>query len=466
MCAPQDTAEPTDNELLMLFALHRDEHAFRQLFERHAALVMSVCRQVAWDEQDAEDAFQATLLILGSRANRLLQVTSLGGWLHRVAYRAALRAARRRGRRREGPLADEPAMKEGDALEEIHSRELQQVLHEELQHLPLRYRNAIVLCDLEGNTRTQAAERLDCTEAAIKAALARGRRQLRLRVLRRGVVLTAALAMANQAVASVRAKLAPQLIDAALRSCVGHAPLSGGTAGCSASVQSLAQEGVAMTLFSVTRPLAVASIAAVLIAAPLILLGQVSPGSSGDARLLVAADSKESESKPLAASDLKIVAEAESPPQDATARNDRVKTLVDERIEVLRRLVALAAKQHSWGQVEMETLIRAEGALLDAELDAATTRTDRVRAYGQRLKSLQELEDAAGESYHAGAASERELLSVKAARLEVEIALLRARTRTSRAGGHLLLPVLLLAELLQRMRPWPCRTTLWAPATF
>ena len=86
----------------MRFAVHRDEPAFRQIVERYGGMVMNVTRQVVWNEQDAEDAFQATFLVLARRATGVANFTSLGGWLHRVA----LRSIEQRNRRREAPLED------------------------------------------------------------------------------------------------------------------------------------------------------------------------------------------------------------------------------------------------------------------------------------------------------------------------------------------------------------------------
>jgi len=424
MSVSGDTVETTDNELLMQFVRHRDEHAFRQLVERHAALVMSVCRQMTRDEQDAEDAFQATLLILASRAGRLLQITSLGGWLHRVAYRTALRAGRRRARRRESHLAEEPAMKQSDALQEIHSREVQQVLHEELQQIPIRYRNAIVMCDLEGNTRAQAADQLDCTEPAIKAALARGRRQLRLRLLRRGMALSVAIITAKQAIASAQASVTSRLIDATISSCMGFS--GGANLGWSKSVHSLVQEGeLVMMLSSMTKPLSAVSIAAALVAAPLILLAQISAEPREDAKPTVVADSTADHSQPPAVDSQRITRSSDAVPRAETGPTERIESLLTERLETLRQIVKHATEQYVAGQIEIDNLIRARLSLLDAELETASTRAQRTRVYGERLKFFRDLEGAVKQQQLAGTTTMARMLSVKAERLEAEIVLLR-----------------------------------------
>ena len=111
----------TDNELLMRYVRHRDEAAMRILVERHGALVMNVCRQVVQDEHHAEDVFQATFLILARWAKRLLHVSSLAGWLHRVAFRTAVRVAQQQRRRREAALTEEPMVDRDEALANISS---------------------------------------------------------------------------------------------------------------------------------------------------------------------------------------------------------------------------------------------------------------------------------------------------------------------------------------------------------
>jgi RNA polymerase sigma factor (sigma-70 family) len=259
----------TDNELLMQFARRRSENAFRQLVERHASLVMGVCRQVSRNEQDAEDAFQATLLILARRAHRLLHVTSLGGWLHRVAYRTSLRTVQQ-ARRQTNRIAVESAMDDAkDPLAEIHVREMQRVLHEELQLLPDRYRSAIVLCDLQGMTRAQAADCLDSTESAVKAALARGRRQLRMRLLRRGFALSVALTVARDLFASVSVPIT--LIDLTVEVCAAD----GAGQETSNHLELLTHQGAIVMLFStMSRTIAVLMLATLVCVLPFLVFAR------------------------------------------------------------------------------------------------------------------------------------------------------------------------------------------------
>ncbi|MCA9169057.1 MAG: sigma-70 family RNA polymerase sigma factor [Planctomycetales bacterium] len=185
----------TDNELLLRFVNDHDDDAFRELVNRHIAIVMNVCRQVSPNLQDAEDACQATLMILSQQASNLITIRTLAGWLHRVAYRASIDVVRKHRRRKQDALPQELPCSDNSAFEAILRREQLISLHEELDRLPVRYRDAIVLCDLEGQAIAAAASMMDLTDASVKASLARGRRMLRVRLIRRGFALSAAIAL-------------------------------------------------------------------------------------------------------------------------------------------------------------------------------------------------------------------------------------------------------------------------------
>src|SRR5580704_16032279 len=160
----------SDAQLLGRFRTQRDEAAFVGLVARHGPMVLTVCRGVLRDPHAAEDAFQATFLILVRKAGTLWVRDSVAGWLHRVAHRVALQAradaVRRRARERE---TGEAALVQGD--EQGPHEELRALLHAEIGRLPDRLRLPVVLCDLEGLTRDQAAERLRWTEGALRGRL-------------------------------------------------------------------------------------------------------------------------------------------------------------------------------------------------------------------------------------------------------------------------------------------------------
>lgn len=179
-----------DGPLLRRFCAQGDEQAFAALVHRHGPLVQGVCRRVLGNSHAAEDAFQATFLVLLRRAAALHGSATVAGWLYTVAYRVALRArssaARRRARETE--MAKHLCV---ETLDPAPAHDLQDLLDEELNRLPQRYRAPVVLCYLEGRTNEEAARLLGWTRRSVTGRLARARQVLHERLTRRGVVLPA-----------------------------------------------------------------------------------------------------------------------------------------------------------------------------------------------------------------------------------------------------------------------------------
>jgi RNA polymerase sigma factor (sigma-70 family) len=178
--------ELTDGDLLSRFLQKEDAGAFEALLRRHGPLVLSVCRRILKNATDAEDAFQATFLVLLRTGRSIRKPESLASWFHGVARRTALHAKRAAARRRS---------KEAEVVprETAGSQDLGEVLDEELAGLPEPYRAAILLCDLEGKTRKEAARELGCAEGTVASRLSRGRSLLAGRLTRRGITLAVAL---------------------------------------------------------------------------------------------------------------------------------------------------------------------------------------------------------------------------------------------------------------------------------
>ena len=183
----------TDAELLARFAATKDAAAFESLVRRHGALVLGVCRRVTRNAQDAEDVFQATFLVLAQKAHSLRNAALLGNWLYGVAFRVAWRARRSAARRsaREvtmSSLPDYPAPAQLGAVPELAP-----ILDEELAALAACYREAIVLCDLRGTSREEAAAALGVPEGTLSSRLANGRKKLAARLTKRGIALSIAI---------------------------------------------------------------------------------------------------------------------------------------------------------------------------------------------------------------------------------------------------------------------------------
>jgi RNA polymerase sigma factor (sigma-70 family) len=215
---------PTDQELLARFVAERDEESFAEIVRRHGGMVLSVCRRVTGSPHDAEDAFQAAFLVLARRAGQVGRPELLGNWLYGVAYRTALeaRAARRRVKEQQ-PVSAVPEPASPEPAED--TADLRRVIDEELSRLPDKYRAAVVLCDLEGVSRKDAAARLRVPEGTLSSRLAHARKVLAARLSRRGVcasgVVIATTLARDAGAAIIPASLALVTARAAARFAVG-----------------------------------------------------------------------------------------------------------------------------------------------------------------------------------------------------------------------------------------------------
>jgi RNA polymerase sigma factor (sigma-70 family) len=190
---------PTDADLLAAFVRDRNPAAFEAIVRRHGPLVANVCRGVLPNPADADDAAQATFLVLSRKAAAVCGDT-LPGWLFRVARRAAVEVKRLADHRRRFEAAG--ARAEAIVGPDLSWREAVALLHEELDRLPAKYRDPLILCYLDGRPRDEAATALRCSVDTLRGRLDRGRAKLGLRLRKRGVTLSAGLlAAAGPAVA-------------------------------------------------------------------------------------------------------------------------------------------------------------------------------------------------------------------------------------------------------------------------
>lgn len=218
----EDTGAATDRNLLERFAAQHDETAFAGLMKRYGPMVWTVCRRVLGDDHDAEDAFQATFLILSRKAGSIRRRASVGSWLHGVAVHVAQSAktAAARRRLREGRA---PGKTPEQPLADVTVREAQAILDEELARLPDKHRAPIIYCCLEGATRDEAARRLGVPPSLLKSRLEEGRKRLRQRLIRRGLTLPAALGAALLAEGVTPAALPAGLGQATIKFAVAAA---------------------------------------------------------------------------------------------------------------------------------------------------------------------------------------------------------------------------------------------------
>ena len=220
----------SDAQLLERFAKKSDEAAFELLVWRHGPMVMAVGRRVLHNMHNAEDVFQATFLALVRQAGSIRRRGAVGAWLHQVAYRVALRAKQRK---RESSA-------EPDSVEEMPApqspgddswRDALPVLDAELQRLPEKYRIPLVLSYLEGLTNREAAAQMGCPIGTVFTRLARGRELLRLRLLRRGVALSAGSLAAASAPLAQAATLRIGLVKETVQAALPFAASEGAAAG-------------------------------------------------------------------------------------------------------------------------------------------------------------------------------------------------------------------------------------------
>jgi RNA polymerase sigma factor (sigma-70 family) len=265
----RDGAGLTDGQLLADYLSRRDETALAALVRRHGPMVWGVCRRVLCNYHDAEDAFQATFLVLVRKAASIASPEMLANWLYGVAHQTALNAravaAKRRARERQVTEMPEPAVVQQELW-----HDLQPLLDQELSRLPDKYRIPIILCDLKGKTRKEAARQLGCPEGTVAGRLARARTMLAKRLARHSLEVSggalAAVLSQNAASACVPTSVVSSAIKAASLLAAGQAVATGVV---SAKVAALT-EGVLKTMFMTKVKIG---------AALLVLIGVVATGA-------------------------------------------------------------------------------------------------------------------------------------------------------------------------------------------
>jgi RNA polymerase sigma factor (sigma-70 family) len=244
----KDGAGLTDAQLLEEYLNRREEAALAALVHRHGPMVWGVCRRVLPNYHDAEDAFQAAFLVFVRKAASIASPELLANWLYGVAHQTALKArattAKRSMRERQVKEMPEPAAAENDLW-----NELQPLLDQELSRLSDKYRSAIVLCDLEGKTRKEAARQLGVPEGTVAARLSRGRKMLAQRLVRHGLAISAgslaAVMAQNTASAAVPSLVVGSTIKAANLFAAGQTAAAGGISAKAVALM----EGVLKAMF-------------------------------------------------------------------------------------------------------------------------------------------------------------------------------------------------------------------------
>lgn len=270
-----------DAVLLSRWVQQRDEAAFAALVARHGPMVLGVCQRVFGDAHEAEDAFQATFLILARKAASLRRPEALACWLHGVASRLA-RKSRAAAQRRAGhsrSLTVEPPDSRPDPLDLLTVREMLGLIDGEIRSLREVYRLPVVLCDLEGRTQEEASALLGWTPGSLRGRLLRGRARLKARLARRGLTLPAGIALPlvpAALAASLPASspvVSPQLVSSVTRAAVRFS-MDSAAAELSGPAVDLAREGLRVLMLSKVKLAAAALLTMTVFVAGAGLLGR------------------------------------------------------------------------------------------------------------------------------------------------------------------------------------------------
>ncbi len=403
-------AGQSDGELLTAYLTTRDEAAFEALAKRHAAMVWGVCRRTLGNDHDAEDAFQATFLVLASKAASIKPSGMVGNWLYGVARSTALKARLliRRRRIKENHAARSPAQIQ---CSDAEKGELRQVLDEELSRLPAKYRVPIILCDLEGLARREASARLGWLEGTLSGRLSRARALLGKRLLRRGFGISVGTGAASLVCPVTTSADTPlMLLSAVLEAAFVHGSDTATTAKISATATTLAK-GMARSMLytTLTRAAAMVLVLTTLVGGVGMALHRVNAGQQQATR----PNKKDDQPKQINPS------------------------AVDHKeADCIAGLLAAAMlewecrwKEYQAGRGTLDFLLDASRRLLQADLEKAHNKIERVTARKSHFNRVTEIEKINKLRYEAGKVATQDLEQSRFYRCEAELNLLREKKK-------------------------------------
>jgi RNA polymerase sigma factor (sigma-70 family) len=414
--------ELTDRPLLERFNARDEEGAelaFAVLVERHGPMVFHACRSILRDRHAAEDAFQATFLILSRKARSLWVRDSLGPWLFatacRVAWCARAAASRRRKHEQKAAQLVTPTIVEGG----WDDRDA--VLYDELNRLPERYRVAVMLCDLDGLTQEQAARQLGWPPGTVRSRLARGRGRLRDQLTRRGLAPAIVPLGASLARPAVPASLAALTVETA----VSLAP-GGVLTGTLTSAIALT-EGV-MTMLYVSKLKLVLA---------LVLTGGAMIGGTAliGHRAMRLAQAAPRDAKTQSEAPAGPQGELNVPGQPAP---EALSSIAKARLDLAKRLRDTAYNLYEGGESDLATYLNAQRRYDDV-VGAVTVKSnaDRVRFNEVRVAGWKRVTEVVRELRGKGQKTESDVLAVELERLEAEDALAKAKAKIGAEGATL-----------------------------
>ncbi len=383
----------SDRDLVDRFLATGDpgaESAFAGLVERHGPMVLRVCRDVLRDPHDADDAFQATFLILARRAGSIRRLESVGPWLYGVALRVARCARKVAWRRREIERRGVEMRPEGGPGE-AERLDAAPILHEEVGRLPERYRAAVVLCYFEGLTHEQAAGQLGWPVGTVRSRLAWARDRLRGKLIRRGLVPSAAFLGASAGSITTSAPVPAALAAAA----VGMAMRAGGAGAVPASVAALAGRTLRVMTMTKLKFLATGLVSAGLVASAGVGLvsGRQQAGPQQDEQKTAGTSSNERGQAPRLTTNDPAADPSRDVPATAGGSASGSPRVLFVRLKSALALVQIRRRLHETGQGTFAETLAAQSEVdaLQAQLEA---RGDELRDQIELLKAQLAIREA------------------------------------------------------------------------
>jgi RNA polymerase sigma factor (sigma-70 family) len=441
LAAPKPGPPSSDAELVARYAGQRDEAAFAEIVQRHGPLVWALCRS-GLPAADADDAFQATFLVLARQARRIRKPGALACWLSGVARRVVKSALARDARRRavEARAEARTTVSQSDDLER---QEWRAVLDEELYRLPEKYRLPLLLCYYQGLTNEEAAHRLGWPHGTVCGRLARARDLLRRRLARRGV------ALAVGAVAVGTAGPPSELLAATARAwglCGGSVAVGGVVNG---SVTQIAEEVMHAMWLGKVKALAAGVLAVVVLGSgaagwslvPTKAQGekaarngipQATPPAPGVAPQAVN-QTITSELTPGEAVQFIREAAKPSPLAEAAATDDELKALRKERHRLACRELQLKFERYVQG-IRGETVIGLLDVLkrfVESETALSQRPEDHIKAYERAAAIAQVTANLAQKKFESGLMAETETTHIRYADRDLRIKLLELKAQKS-----------------------------------
>jgi RNA polymerase sigma factor (sigma-70 family) len=407
----------SDGELVARFVQTHEEAAFAELLRRHGPMVLGVCRRVLGNSADADDAFQATFLVLVRKAGSLGAPESVANWLHGVAHRTALKArteaAKRHARERE--VVEMPAVESSD---EFLWSDLKPLLDEEIQRLPARYRTPFVLCHLEGKTNEEAARLIGCPKGTVLSRLARARERLRARLSKRGVTLSGAVLAAAVTERTASATVPAALAATTLRAAVSFAATGAATAIVSTHVLTV-MEGVVQAMFMSKVRMAALMVAAVgfLASAGIVGYGALKAGPA-----------QEPKSDPERAREPRSRDDFEER-RAAIELQRKLQPLMEKRLEAVKEQMRCRMEELLAGKTTVDVLLQASASLLKAQQEMSDKPVDRLRMLEMQFQRMKTVHEVLDTRFQAGKANTAETSQAAYFRYDAEIALERYKAK-------------------------------------